>query len=300
VTGTVSVEGVATAAGGPIPPPPGLPGPEEVLGQAGDENFPVASRVLGARVRRSLFAIYGFARFVDDVGDEAAGDRGELLDWVDAEIDRMYAGAESAHPVIRRIAATAREEGIPPEPLHRLVEANRRDQIVRSYATFEDLLGYCELSANPVGHMVLCVFGAATADRLELADSVCSGLQVTEHLQDVREDLARGRRYLPQADLDRFGCREEDLRTTPSPEPVRALIAFEVERARELLDRGAPLARRLPLRPALAVAAFAAGGHAALGAIERSGYAIGDRPPVPSAAARLAATLRTARAAIAR
>jgi len=299
VTGTVSVEGVAATAGGPTPPPPGLPGVEEVLGQAGDENFPVASRVLGARVRRSLFAIYGFARFVDDVGDEAAGDRGELLDWVDAEIDRVYAGAESAHPLMGRIAATAHEDGIPAEPLHRLVEANRRDQTVRSYATFDDLLGYCELSANPVGHMVLCVFDAATADCLALADAVCSGLQVTEHLQDVREDLDRGRRYLPGADLDRFGCAESDLRTIPSPEPVRTLIAFEVERARELLDRGAPLARRLPVRAALAVGAFVAGGHAALGAIERSGFEVGHRPPQPSWADRLAAALRTARAAIA-
>jgi squalene synthase HpnC len=294
------MEGAAATAGGPIPPPPGLPGLEEVLGQAGDENFPVASRVLGARVRRSLFAIYGFARFVDDIGDEASGDRGELLDWVDAEIDRVYAGAESAHPVMRRIAAAAREDGIPAEPLHRLVEANRRDQAVHSYATFEELLTYCELSANPVGRMVLHVFDAATADRIALADAVCSGLQVTEHLQDVREDLDRGRRYLPGADLDRFGCAEADLRTIPSPEPVRALIAFEVERARELLDYGAPLARRLPARAALAVAAFVAGGHAALEAIERSGYAIGDRPPRPSWAARLAATLRTARAALPR
>jgi phytoene/squalene synthetase len=180
------------------------------------------------------------------------------------------------------------------------VEANRRDQRVHSYETFDDLLGYCALSANPVGELVLHTFGAATPDRIELSDAICSGLQVTEHLQDVREDLARGRVYLPREDLERFGCEEADLHLLPSPERVRTLVAFEVARARELLDRGAPLATRLRGRPALATAAFVAGGRAALGAIERAGYAIGEAPPGPSWPGRLAAGLQTARAALGR
>jgi squalene synthase HpnC len=297
MSSAVSVEDAASPN---IAPPPGLPGLTEVMVQAGDENFPVASRLLGRRVRSSLWAVYGFARFVDDVGDESGGDRLELLDWIDGEIDRVYAGHEPGHPVMARLAVAARESGIPAKPLHRLVEANRRDQEVRSYASFDELLSYCELSANPVGEMVLHVFGAATPERIELSDAVCSGLQVTEHLQDVREDLARGRVYLPQEDLLRFGCTDEDLRLSPSPERVRTLIAFEVERARDLLDRGTPLARRLRGRPGLAIAAFVAGGRAALEAIERAGYETEQPPPRPTWRARLTAGVHTARAAMAR
>jgi phytoene/squalene synthetase len=143
--------------------------------------------------------------------------------------------------------------------------------------------------------MVLHVFGAATAERIELSDAVCSALQVTEHLQDVREDLDRGRIYLPQEDLAGFGCDEADLASSPTPERVRTLIAFEVERARELFDRGAPLIATLSGRPRLAVIAFIAGGRAALTAIERGGYALGKDPPRPTVATRLAALARTAR-----
>jgi squalene synthase HpnC len=270
------------------------------MAQAGSENFPVASRLLGSGVRRALYAIYGFARLVDDVGDEATGDRRAALDWIDAEIDRAYRGARPGHPAIERVANAARQHGIPPEPLHRLVEANRRDQEVGAYRTFDDLLDYCALSANPVGEMVLHVFAAATRERIALSDSICSGLQVTEHLQDVREDLGRGRVYLPEDDLARFGCAREDLVLDPSPERVRAVIAFEVERARELLDRGAPLARTLPGRPGIAVAAFAYGGRAALGAIEATGYRVLSRPPRPGPRSKMVAAMQTVRAVLAR
>lgn len=277
--------------------PAGVPGLEEVMARAGGENFPVASRILGRGLREPLLAIYGFARLVDQVGDEVEGDRLGLLDWVDAEIDGMYEGRLPAHPALGRMAATARDHGIPAEPLHRLVEANRRDQTVGSYETFDDLLGYCALSADPVGRMVLHVFGAATPDRIALSDDICSGLQVTEHLQDVHEDLARGRVYLPREDLARFGCEEGDLATSPSPERVRTLVAFEVERARALLDRGTPLVATLRGRARLAVTAFVAGGQAALDAIERAGFALGDAPPRPTRPSRLAALVRTARRA---
>ena len=168
---------------------------------------------------------------------------------------------------------------------------------MRSYDTFDDLLDYCALSANPVGEMVLSVFGRATPDRIELSDAVCSGLQVTEHLQDVREDLARGRVYVPQEDLTRFSCTDADLLLTPSPERVRTLMAFEVERARDLLRRGAPLARRLSARPALAVAAFCAGGGAALTAIERTGFEVSATPPKPSLPTLLSAFMQATRSA---
>jgi squalene synthase HpnC len=272
-----------------------VPGLEEVMARAGGENFPVATRLLGTRLRESLLAIYGFARLVDQVGDEVEGDRIALLAWLDSEIHRIYAGETPEHPALRRMAVVALEAGIPAEELHRLVEANRIDQTVSSYATFDDLLAYCALSANPVGRMVLHVFGAATGERIELSDAICSGLQVTEHLQDVREDLARGRVYLPQEDLARFGCDVDDLAASPSPERVRTLIAFEVERARRLFDRGEPLINGLRGRPRLAVTAFVAGGRAALAGIERTGFAICERPPRPSWPDRLAALLRSAR-----
>lgn len=289
-----TVGAVATPADQRPGAPAGVPGLDEVMARAGGENFPVASRLLGRRLREPLLAIYGYALLVDQIGDEAPGDRLALLDWLDSQIDVIYRGGAPEHPALRRIAATARQAAIPPEPLRRLVEANRMDQTTTSYATFDDLLGYCELSANPVGHMVLCVFGAATAGRLELSDAICSALQVTEHLQDVHEDLARGRVYVPQEDLARFGCTEADLAATPTPERVRTLIAFEVERARGLLDRGAPLIATLSGRQRLAVTAFVAGGRAALAAIERRGFALGAEPPRPSAAARVAALARTA------
>jgi squalene synthase HpnC len=277
--------------------PAGVPGLDDVMARAGGENFPVASRLLGRRLRESLLAIYGFARLTDQLGDEASGDRLALLDWLDSEIDRIYEGGTPDHPALRRIAAVARQAAIPPVPLHRLVEANRLDQTTSSYATFDDLLGYCELSANPVGHMVLYVFGAATPERMKLSDAVCTGLQVTEHLQDVREDLARGRVYLPQDDLARFGCTEADLSISPTPERVRTLIAFEVERARSLFDRGAALVGTLSGRRRLAVTAFVAGGRSALDAIEAAGYELRAEPPSPSLAARLGAVARTIRPA---
>jgi squalene synthase HpnC len=264
------------------------------MARAGGENFPVASRLLGRRLRDPLLAIYGFARLVDQIGDESPGNRPALLDWLDAEVDRMYEGATPDHPALRRMAVVARQARIPAEPLHRLVAANRMDQTVSTYATFDDLMAYCELSANPVGHMVLYVFEAATPERMELSDAVCSALQVTEHLQDVREDLAAGRVYLPQEDLGRFGCVESDLTVSPTPERVRTLIAFEVARARDLFDRGTPLIAALRGRPRVAVTAFVAGGRAALDAIEAAGFALGARPPHPSLRARLGALARSA------
>ncbi len=246
---------------------------EAVMAQSGSENFPVASYLLGRRQRTHLLAIYGFARLVDDLGDEAAGDRPALLDWIEGELDRLYAGAEVEHPVMASLAPTVVACGLPAEPFRRLIEANRRYQTVTRYETFGELLDYCQLSAAPVGELVLHVFDAATPRRIELSDRICAGLQVTEHLQDIAEDLERGRIYLPQEDLRAFGCQESYLAREGAP-PVRRLIAFEVGRARALLSQGAPLARTLAPRARAAVAAFVGGGRAALDVLERSGYPV--------------------------
>jgi squalene synthase HpnC len=238
--------------------------------RASQENFPVASRALPRAVRGHLLAIYGFARLVDDTGDELAGDRMAALDALDAQLDRAYRGTET-HPVFVRLTPTLRALELDDAPFRALIEANRVDQVVTRYDTWASLRGYCALSANPVGRLVLAVFGAATPDRLAWSDDVCTALQLVEHLQDVGEDFARGRIYLPAEDLDRFGASETDLARTEVTEALRAVIAYEVARARGLLQGAAPpLSRSLRGRARVAVAGFAGGGLAALDAIERA------------------------------
>jgi squalene synthase HpnC len=249
-----------------------LPGTEELLRQAGSENFTVANRLLGAQTCGHLMAIYGYARLVDDVGDEAAGDRDALLDVVEDELSIVFAGGEARHPVMRELAATIRSCELPDGPFRRLIAANRMDQTVTRYETWDQLMEYCALSANPVGELVLGVFGAATPDRIALSDRICSGLQVVEHLQDIAEDHARGRVYLPVEDQLRFGVDEASLERASTPDgPLRGLIAYESARAGRLLSAGAPLARTLRLRPRIAIAGFVAGGRAALDGLPEAG-----------------------------
>jgi squalene synthase HpnC len=258
------------------------------MARAQSENFSVASRALPRRVRRHLLAIYGFARLADELGDELRGDRLAALDWLEGELERAYAG-EAEHPLLLSLQATLASCRLPREPFLALIEANRVDQRVSRYRTWEQLLGYCRLSANPVGELVLGVLGMADPQRIALSNSICTALQLTEHWQDVAEDLARGRVYLPAEDLARLGCTEDDLRGAHAGERLRGVIALEVARTRELLDRGAPLLRTLHGRPKLAVAAFIAGGRAALGAIERAGWDVLAGPPRAGRGRRLQA-----------
>jgi squalene synthase HpnC len=252
------------------------------MAKAASENFPVASRLLPSRLRAHLLAIYGFARLVDDAGDEHAGDRMLVLDAIERDLDRLYAGAEPRNELIARLAGTVRDCGIPQAPLRRLILANRQDQEVTRYRTIDELLAYCELSANPVGELVLHVFDAATPERIRLSDAVCTALQLVEHCQDASEDAARGRVYMPQADMERFGCAAAELATPPASPAVRRLVAFELERAGELLERGTPLISTLRGRPKLAVAAFVAGGQAAIDAIRKAGYDVIGGAPRPT------------------
>jgi squalene synthase HpnC len=268
---------------------------DAVMSQASQENFPVAIGLLGARRREQLMALYGFARLVDDAGDEAAGDRMALLDWIEADLDRIYAGRAPEHPVNRTLDLVVRQLRLPADPFRRLIDANRRDQLVDRYQSFDDLLGYCRLSAAPVGELVLHVFGGATPDRIRLSDRICAGLQLTEHLQDVAEDRSRGRVYIPQDDLARFHCTDDDLLAGAPSRAFAELLAFEVSRARGLLAGGAPLIRTLSPRPALAVAGFVAGGRAALDAIARAGYDVLGGRPRPTRGAFAVAFARTLR-----
>ncbi|MEV0804871.1 squalene synthase HpnC [Micromonospora sp. NPDC050200] len=234
------------------------------------ENFPVALRVLPGRHRRHLLAVYGYARYVDDLGDEPLDegvDRLAALDDFEAELRALYAGSPVTQPVLRALAPTVAECRLPLDALVRLIEANRVDQHVTRYATFDQLVDYCTLSANPVGELVLHIFGQAGPATLALSDRVCTALQLVEHLQDVAEDHRRGRIYLPHADMDRFGVTEADLARPTAGSRLRELIGFEAERARAWLDAGAPLVAALRGWGRLAVSGYLAGGRATLDAL---------------------------------
>jgi squalene synthase HpnC len=272
--------------------PTGAPAADAVMARASTENFPVASRVLPRRVRSHLLALYGFARLVDELGDSAEGDRIAALDWLEAELDLAFEG-RAEHPLLVRLQPTLRECELPRGPFVRLIEANRVDQRVSRYATWDELRAYCALSADPVGELVLGVLGAATPERVALSDSICTALQLTEHLQDVAEDLSRGRVYLPGEDLARFGCTIEDLSAAHADDPLRELLAFEVARARGLLGEGQPLIGELRGRARIALAGFVAGGRAALDAIESARYDVLAGPPRAGTARRLLALAAT-------
>jgi squalene synthase HpnC len=280
--------------------PTGTPTPGAVMARAASENFPVASRLLPRRARAHLLAVYGFARLADELGDAAGGDRLLALDWLEEDLDRAYEG-RAEHPLLARLEPTLRECALPREPFARLIQANRVDQRVSRYQTWQELRGYCALSADPVGELVLRIFDAATPQRIALSDSICTALQVIEHCQDAAEDFAAGRIYLPAEDLERFGCTEADFATGQSSEtrrasePLRELIAFEVARARELMAAGAPLVDQLGGRRRLAVAAFLAGGEAAAGAIERAGFDVLGGAPAAGRARRVVALARVLR-----
>ncbi|MEW2049347.1 squalene synthase HpnC [Streptomyces sp. NPDC005476] len=280
------------------PAVPRVGAPERgTLAKAADENFPVAPFFLPRAWRDDLMAVYGFARLVDDIGDgdlapggadarllgvpdSEAGDRLVLLDAFEADLHRVFDGAPR-HPLLRRLRPTVRSRSLGPEPFLGLIAANRQDQLVSRYETYDDLLAYCELSANPVGRLVLAVTGAATPERIRRSDAICTALQIVEHLQDVTEDLGRDRVYLPAADMRRFHVREADLAAGTASASVRALIAYEAERARDLLNEGAPLVGSVHGRLRLLLAGFVAGGRAAIKAIAAAGYDVLPGPPKP-------------------
>jgi squalene synthase HpnC len=250
-----------------------------VAAKAAAENFPVALRLLPARYRRHLMAVYCFARAVDDAGDLAPPpQRPQLLRDLDDDVRRLYQVPQTAPdggprlPVVRGLADTVAECGIGMQPLLDLIEAGQQDQVVTRYQTFDELVGYCRLSANPVGYLVLHVFGCFTPERARLSDSICTGLQVAEHLQDVGEDMRAGRVYLPAEDLRTHGCTEKDLLAGSASPALRRLIAHEADQARGLLDAGAPLIGTLHGAARIAVAGYLAGGRAALAAIAAADY----------------------------
>ncbi|MFE9016102.1 squalene synthase HpnC [Streptomyces cyaneofuscatus] len=290
---------------------------DATLGKAADENFPVAPFFLPRAWRDDLMAVYGYARLVDDIGDgdlapggadarhlglepEQSGDRLAMLDALETDLHRVFAttGQEPHHPLLRALRPTVRRRALTPEPFLGLIEANRQDQKVRRYATYGELAAYCELSANPVGRLVLALTGTTSPERVRLSDAVCTALQIVEHLQDVAEDLARDRIYLPAEDMDRFRVTEADLARPSAGASVRALIAYESERAGELLRDGIPLVASVDGRLRLLLAGFVGGGRSALTAISAAGFDVLPGPPKPTKPSMLreaAVVLRRAR-----
>jgi squalene synthase HpnC len=268
--GSMSSESRTAATPGP-PLSQGVLESGRLNAQAALENFPVAMRWLPAAIREDLFAVYATARLIDEAGDSAPGDRRALLDEVERELDAAFRG-DARHPVLHTLTRSIRRRGLAKPPFLRLIKANRLDQEKRDFESWDELLHYCSLSANPIGELVLQIFDSATPERIALSNDVCSALQIVEHCQDVGEDARMQRVYLPRVDRLEFGCRKEDLLLAPAPDALRRVIALQIERVRELLASGLPLVEELRGSARCAVSGYVAGGLAACDALERAGF----------------------------
>jgi squalene synthase HpnC len=252
----------------------------EVAARAAGENFPVGSVLFPRALRPHVRALYCYARLVDELGDAYEGDRLAALDELEAQVALTFEG-EPTWPVLRNVQPTVREFDLRREPFLRLIEANRMDQHVHEYATWHELKHYCVHSADPCGRLVLGVLRRLDdAELVAASDSVCTGLQLVNFLQDVPRDLELGRIYLPRDDRERFGLPALDR---PSEE-LRSLLRFEAARAATLLRAGDVLRARIGGRLGRAVGLFARGGLAALEALEHAGWDVFTRRPKPSRA----------------
>jgi len=252
----------------------------DIAARAAGENFPVGSVLFPRPLRPHIRALYCYARLVDELGDAYDGDRLAALDELEREVEAAF-GGEATWPALCNVQPTIREFDLPREPFLRLIEANRMDQRVSEYETWADVKHYCVHSADPCGRLVLGVLRRLDDPELVAAsDSVCTGLQLVNFLQDVPRDLELGRIYLPTEDRQTFGDPPLDR---PN-EALRALLRFEARRAAELLAAGELLRERIGGRLGRAVALFSRGGLAALDALESAGWDIFSRRPRPSRA----------------
>jgi len=237
------------------------------------ENFPVGSILLPRRLRKHVFAIYAYCRVCDDLSDET-GDPElslRLLDWWREELHDCFAG-RPRHPVFAALKPTIDLFDLPIRPFEDLISAFVQDQRVTRYGTFEQLLGYCERSANPVGRLFLCLMGYRDQARVRLSDKTCTALQLANFWQDITVDYAKGRVYIPQEDMRRFGYTEVELCNRIVNASFARLMRFEVARTRELFSGGAALARLVEGGGAADVDCFSRCGLSLLDAIERSSY----------------------------
>jgi squalene synthase HpnC len=263
------------------------------LAESHYENFHVATWFLPKALRPHFHSIYAYCRISDDLGDEV-GDRSAalaLLDLWGRELDACYEG-RSRHPVFVALAETIRACSIPKEPFANLLTAFRQDQTVTRYATMQDVLGYCRYSANPVGRLVLYACGEVSEENFKLSDATCSALQLANFWQDVRVDYAKGRVYLPQDDMRRFGVSDETIAQGVATPDFRTLLRYEVDYARSLFEQGLPLIGRVNRDLALDLDLFSRGGLEILRAIERRDYDVLSARPAISKGSKLALALR--------
>jgi squalene synthase HpnC len=267
------------------------------------ENFPVASRLVPARLRGAVVAIYRFARAADDIADEGdatPAERIAALDRYGHALDAIALGHAPAEPPFAALADAIRRHALPLGPFHDLLSAFRQDVTTARYATFADLDDYCRRSANPVGRLMLALYGAQTDANASASDAICTALQLANFWQDVASDWRRGRVYLPQEDLARFGVAESQIAQGLCDDRWRALMRFETARTRELFARGRPLLRALPLRLSLEIAAVVAGGERILARIDATGGDVFRSRPVLRGSdwARVAARALASRAGL--
>jgi squalene synthase HpnC len=244
------------------------------------ENFSVASLLLPRKLLPHFHAVYAYCRWADDLGDETGGGSRalSLLEWWRRELLHCYQG-KARHPVMVALQQTIRRFDIPSRPFLDLLIAFKQDQTVKRYDTYEQLLGYCRNSANPVGRLVLYLCEVHDERRGELSDSICTGLQLANFWQDVARDYDIGRVYLPAEDRQRFGYGDADLDARRFTPAFRDLLHFEVERARELFLRGQPLVELIPIAFRGDIELFIEGGLAILRKIEQIGYNVWARRP---------------------
>lgn len=260
------------------------------------ENFSVATWFLPQRLRQPFFNIYAYCRISDDLGDEVGDPAAslQLLDQWEEELEACYAG-QPRHPVFVALAGTVKQFDIPKQEFANLLKAFRQDQTIRRYETFDDLLGYCLNSANPVGHLVLYLCSYRDAERQELSDFTCTGLQLANFWQDVSLDYdGKDRIYLPLEDLRRFGVSQDDLKQHQNTAAFRQMMKFEVERARDWFRHGEPLISKVDRELALDIELFTRGGQEILNAIEAQDYAVLGRRPSISKVRKLALVARAA------
>lgn len=239
------------------------------------ENFPVASILLPKRLRPAVEAIYAFARSADDLADEGDAAPEERLAALTAYEDglaRIEQGGTDHAPMFERLAQVVREFELPLKPMYDLLSAFKQDVLVSRYQTYDALLDYCARSANPVGLLMLHLYGAADEENVRDSDAICTALQLINFLQDVAIDLHKERIYIPLEDLNRHAISPAALDHISARPRWRSLMRFEVHRARALLLSGAPLALRLPGRIGFELRMVVQGGLRILDAIEAAEY----------------------------
>ncbi len=247
------------------------------------ENFPVASVLLPKRLRPAVEAIYAFARSADDLADEGnatAEQRIASLNLYEAELDLIVANVQSAHPIFSPLQTVINSHRLPIEPFRDLLSAFRQDVVMTRYDDFAALLDYCRRSADPVGRLMLALYAVEDARSLSQSSAICSALQLINFWQDIAIDWQKSRIYLPLSDMQRFNVTQAHLTEQRCDMAWRQLLAFEVTRARELLESGAPLALRLPGRLGWELRLVVQGGLRILDRIETVGYNVFRHRPV--------------------